>query len=460
MSEPSLARRRELKVSRMEGVGVFLRGPMLRQIVVSLLLVFLAVIGVNWPELPFNARLADAVFVPLAIAVMIFGGARWTWRLPDTAVALYLLGAIPAIIVSTDHRHSLVEFGREVYLAAIYFVVAIAARSGLAKTIGTGMAAGAALLAIAGLAFVALQVFGARPWPPMGDLMPLPYLGATLRLRALTVSEAMLACVLTAAVPFAIAMCRSNAARAWCAMAGGMTIAAALTFSHAVAGFAVAVVVAAWPHFSGWPWLRRAAAAAAILVVLVLNFAATISIRAIALFDVGFVDRSGYHHAVDRGEAGFGGVAMTYDVMSYARIKQVAFRAFAEHPIAGVGLNRFHTETERAFNEGWLPPLYREIDPHSTLIGRLAECGLIGGITLVTLWIAWAALARGALLAHPRLGLAATAALSGLIVSSLNADIMNLRFLWVIAGLLRGLQEANGIAIASGRESTVTGGTD
>ena len=79
--------------------------------------------------------------------------------------------------------------------------------------------------------------------------------------------------------------------------------------------------------------------------------------------------------------------------MSYARIKQVAWRAFIEHPIAGVGLDRFHTETQRAFEEGRLTSMYREIDPHSSLPGRFAECGLIGGITLILLWVVWGRMA-------------------------------------------------------------------
>ena len=69
--------------------------------------------------------------------------------------------------------------------------------------------------------------------------------------------------------------------------------------------------------------------------------------------------------------------------MSYARIKQVAWRAFMARPISGIGLDNFHWATMRAYAEGSLPQLYSEIDPHSTLLGRLAECGLIGGVDAV-----------------------------------------------------------------------------
>ena len=409
-----------------------------RRIVELLLLLFLAFIGVNWPDLSYNARLADLIFVPLAAFVVALPQARWTWRTPDFAVVIYLLGAVPAIVASADRTQSAMEFGREIYLAIVYVIVAMAARHGMARTIGKGLALGGAILSLAGLVFVIRQTIGASPWPPMGEVMALPYLGDTLRLRALTASEAMLACVLTAAIPFAIAMCTRDRIRAWCAAGAAMIAAAALTFSHAIAGFAVATVIAAWPLVKGQKLLRNLAVAGAVAVFLVLNFAATVSIRSITNGESSYTDRSIYHYAVDQREMQLGNAVVTYSVMSYARIKQVAWRAFLEHPIAGLGLDQFHTATIRAYDEGALPLLYREIDPHSALFGRLAECGVIGGVTLLMLWAAWAVMARDG--AAHYLGYAAAAAMAGLIVSSLNADIMNFRFLWAVAGLLRGLQ--------------------
>jgi len=428
-----------------------------RRIVDVLLLLFLAAIGVNWPELSYNARLADLIFIPLAALVVTLPQRRWTWRWPDLAVAIYLLGAVPAIAVSADRAQSAMEFTREIYLAIVYLIVAMATRHGMARTIGSGLALGGAILSGAGLVFVIRQTIGASPWPPMGEVMALPYIGDTLRLRALTASEAMLACVLTAAIPFAIVMCTRDRIRVWCATGAAMIAAAALTFSHAIAGVAVATVIAAWPLLKGRTHLRNLAAAGAVAVFLVLNFAATVSIRSITDGDSNYTDQSTYHYAVDQREMRIDDVIVTYNVMSYARIKQVAWQAFLEHPIAGIGLDQFHTATIRAYDEGALPLLYREIDPHSALFGRLAECGVIGGVTLLMLWAAWAVMARGG--SGHYLGHAAGAALAGLIVSSLNADIMNFRFLWVLAGLLRGLQDANGMLTTSGRGASGTAGT-
>ena len=96
----------------------------------------------------------------------------------------------------------------------------------------------------------------------------------------------------------------------------------------------------------------------------------------------------------------------------------------------------------RAYTDGMLPSHYRLIDPHSTLLGRLAESGVIGGLTLLVLWVAWVVMARGVVRGGDALGVAAAAALAGLVVSSLNADIMNFRFVWVLAGTLRGLNHS------------------
>jgi hypothetical protein len=435
---------------------------MLHRIVAVLLLSFLVTIGVNWPSLPFNASIADLIFVPLAVCVLALPLPWLSWQRADLAVVLYLLGALPAIAVSTDTQASLVELVRELYLVAIYTVIAILAKRKSDGIIGIGLAIGGMFLSITGLFFVARQMIGSAPFPPMGEVMTLPYLGNVLRLRAFTTSEAMFACLLTAAVPFAIWWCRRDRGGYWTVAA--MTIAAMLTFSHALAGFVAAFVIALWPPLGRWP--RRLAAAAAIVVVIGLNFAATASIRSVDYRGARYADSSQYHYAIEERRVQIGGATITYNVMSYARIKQVAWRTFLEHPIAGIGLDRFHTATERAFTEGRLPSQYREIDPHSSLLGRFAECGVIGGATLLMLWVIWGRMAidgvrpraRGA--APNNIALAAAAALAGLLVSSVNADIMNFRFLWVVAGLMRGLHEANGIAIASGRDETFTAGTD
>lgn len=430
---------------------------MLRRFVGFLLLLFLAVLAVNWPELPYHARLADLIFIPLAIAIVAMPWPRMTWQWADLAVAAYVLGALPAIALSPDRQRSAIELVRELYLVAIYAIIAIAARQGFARAVGRGLAIGGAILSVAGLIFLGLQLVGAARVAAMGEVMPLPYIGNALRLRALTASEAMLACVLTAAVPFAIVSWRTDRKPPWLMLTAAIIVAALFTFSHALAGFFVALLLAAWPLLSQRPHLRRLAVALVVAIVLGLNFAATVSIKSIAYGGSSYADASAYHHAVDQRDITIGGATVTYNVMSYARIKQIAWRAFIASPVAGIGLDRFQSATMQAYSQGLLPQLYSEIDPHSALLGRMAECGAVGGLTLVLLWAAWAAMARDC--ASDVVGCAAGAALAGLIVSSLNADIMNFRFVWVLAGLLRGLHEARGMITASGRGAAAADGT-
>lgn len=407
-----------------------------------LLAFFLVTLAVNWPELPYNARVPDLIFIPLSVGILLLPRVRWTWQWTDLAVAAYLIGALPSIVVSSDRQQSAIEFARQAYLVAIYVMFAFAARHGYARLAGQGLAAGAAALSILGL--TALLLAGAQ-WPLIGEVMQMPYIGSTLRLRALTATPAMFACLLTAAAPFAIVLCRERQ-RVWCAAAIAMTIAGLFTFSHVLAGFAAAVLIVAWPTMARWP--RRVAVASVAAIVIAFNVAAIASIKSFSYGSSRYMDATEYQYAIDQQQLRMGDATITYNVMSYGRIKQVAWRAFVEHPIAGVGLDRFHAETRRAHAEGLLTNSYREIDPHSTLLGRLAECGIIGGVTLVLLWMAWAKMARDVARfgTDPALGYAAGAAIAGLIVASVNADIMNFRFLWVIAGTLRGLHAMLGAA--------------
>ena len=110
----------------------------------------------------------------------------------------------------------------------------------------------------------------------MGEVMMLPYVGAVLRLRALTASEAMFACLLTAAVPFAVQLGVASTdrhRRRWWLVAV-MIAAALLTFSHAIAGVAVSLLIATWHLMTRWQ--RRIAVAGAVVIALGLNVAATV----------------------------------------------------------------------------------------------------------------------------------------------------------------------------------------
>lgn len=408
-----------------------------------LLLLFLATIAIDWPQLPFNARATDVVF--MAAAVAILAKARWSrpsFTALDFAVAGYIAGSVIAVLFSPDPRAGGIELVRQSYLVAIYAVIVLAVRQGLAPTVATGLALSGAVLAVFGVIALVIQALFGVGTDLIGPVMPLPYIGETLRLRALTASAAMFACVLAVSVPFVILHPAITASRVRSWPAGlVMATAAALTFSHSVAGVTVSAVTASW-HRLRTRSLRWAAVAATVVIVVALNFAATVSIRSIG--DSPLRDTTVYQYAVDGGRAQIAGVTVEYQTMSYFRLKQVAWDAFTSRPLTGIGLDRFHAVTEAAFHDGRLTAPYRIIDPHSTMMGRLAESGVIGGATLIILWIAVALDARRLLARHHHhawIAMAAAAALLGTLINTMNADVMNFRFAWVVLGLVRGLLE-------------------
>lgn len=416
----------------------------------TVLIAFLASLGLNWPELPMGARLPDVLFVGvlLVMAASLRPFPRLRWHQLDLLVVVYLVGALPSFAVTSSVAGSAVELVRQFYLVGIYAAVAMAVAGGYARVVAIGLACSGAGLACAGVSLLALYLATGISVPAAGEVMSLPYVGAVMRLRAFAMSESMLACVLAMAVPFAIGLAARSASKReqawWAVAAAAIGVAAALTFSHSIAGVAVAAVAGAWPYADAYPRWRRVAAAGAVAVVLLLNVAATASVRQVAFGEQAFADNATYHYGVDAGRIEAGGVTVDYNLMSYFRLKQIAWAAFAANPVAGVGLDRFHDVSERAFAQGQLTATYQVVDPHSTLMGRLAETGLFGGVTLVLLWAGVLVAAAGA--GATRNGrpdqwaaVAVMAGLLGLLVNSLNVDIMNFRFAWVGLGLLRGL---------------------
>jgi O-antigen ligase len=405
-----------------------------------LLLIFLATMAIDWPQLPFNARGTDFAF--LAAAIAIVATAR-PWTPPrlaalDYAIAAYIGGSMLSTALSPNVGVSSIELMRHLYLVSIYIVIALAVRHGLAHTVGTGIALSGGLLAALGVGATILLLISGIRIEAVGRNVILPYLGETLRVSALTASYSMLACALAMSAPFVLLhpAIRSSWLRINAAM---MVLAAAaiLTFSHSVAGIAVAMLIAAWPALRRAA-LRGAAAAAVMLIVLAANFAATVSIRSVG---GGLRDNSNYQYGLDHGRAEIAGVNVEYQTMSYLRLKQVAWDSFATRPLTGIGLDRFHSATEAAYQAGRLTESYRVVDPHSTIPGRLAEAGIIGAITMLALWcVAGMETMRLVAQAGPLwIVTAAAAGLAGTLINSVNADVMNFRFLWVALGLVRGL---------------------
>jgi hypothetical protein len=421
----------------------------------ALIVAFFATCALDWPPWPFGIRLPDLIFPALAAAVLLGSkerrfGLAWV----DWLVLLYIAGSLPSMVATSNARASGTELLIQLYLATVYAITVTLARRGYCAIVARALAGGVFVLALVGvLAAVVNAIFPAQV-ALLGETMVVPYAGEVFRIRALTSSPAMLVCALMAAVPLAIALARSGAVEPvqrqqwWWLGLGVAMVAAVMTFSHAVSGLAVALTIASWPVLTRTPRLRMLMAIGSVMLVVAANATLVASIRSVGAGGVQVNDVDEYHHGVDSGEWQAGDVVVRYELMGYLRLKQIALDAFAERPVTGAGLNTFHGLTASAFREGQLPAVFSASDPHSTLLGRLAETGLPGGITLIALWAGVLTIAMRLMNQNVWLGRALLAALVAVIVTSINVDIMNFRFVWVLFGLVSGLQRLHDVPAA------------
>jgi len=124
----------------------------------------------------------------------------------------------------------------------------------------------------------------------------------------------------------------------------------------------------------------------------------------------------------------------TYLPSMHGCLLKASWHLFLAQPLAGVGPGRFPDvlDSLRAGGKLGLPPGLPRLRPHSTVMGALAEGGLLGFAGLVVLW--WFFLgprSRRRLKTDPP-GLCLYAALAGYLLFALNVDVMNFRWLWLL----------------------------
>ena len=343
-------------------------------------------------------------------------------------------------IFSVDRRLSAVAGVKDLYLAAVYIAIVALALGQRREWIAGFLAAGAAVTAAAGLIGVALSAAGV-PLTRLGVRMAVPVVGTTFRPSGFLYSPEMLAELLTCTLPLMLWLALRRDRRWWPAVAVAAA-AAALTVSHGLAGVLTAALIVLWPTPAPmWRRARWLAATAVVMFSIALNVVSLVAIRELSIakgrtslppaaFSHAFDDPDGTVPTLD--------LHVAYSTMSYFALKKLAWMAFTEHPWFGHGPGTFHLMTERAFGEGRLPSVYRDADPHSTWLGRLAETGLAGTAALAALWAALViAAARAAAAEGPASDAHAyRAAILGMLVNSISTDVMHFRFLWVVVGLI------------------------
>ena len=401
---------------------------------------YLLLLGVGVSGLPSGAEWADVVLVPLLASTLV----DTRGRIVGTPLAPYILAFVATTLactaMSAQPRLGMVALLKDIDVAIVFFIfVALVARTP-ATFVPRWLAAGATASALAGLLGFVVATVSRVEIVRLGVRMTVPVAGNLFRPSGLLYSPEMLSELITCAIPFIVWMALEGEAVWWVAAAACLAV-AALTASHGVGGCLVAVIVLWWPQPSmRWRRARWPLAAAVVAIVAALNVVSLFAIRQVTLSSdrVPLAPPAGYHYTFDEpGGPRTIEVALAYSPMSYLMLKRVAVAAFRGHPWFGIGPGAFHLETARAAAEGSIPTWYREADPHSTLFGRLAETGLVGTSALIAVWTALVVCAWRAVRVSPgsTLERAAFAAVTGILVNSVNADVMHFRFLWVAAAV-------------------------
>lgn len=389
--------------------------------------IYVALLPFGRSGLPLNSQWGDLIFPLLALAVWVDGppgGLRLGRR--DWPLGAYLAVTLATALASPDPWTGFGHLAKQVYVALVFLVLrAISSDSLLVAHLQRVFAVMVAAVASASIFAVFCLESGSAPLSLLGWAGgPLPLFGSVLRLRGGLEAPEMLGNMLL--VAFVVALGQRAAVfgsrrNGWAAALAVLAGAEFLTFSHSVAGFVVAAAlfVSTSIHVRA---LRKALWAVAVSVVVLVNLASVMSpVRDGAPRDL----------AAPRVSLSVLGTRVDAELDGYLILKQVAWSVFTESPLTGVGPGRFTVENERAYNEGRTTEFLVWLRPHSTLLGRLAESGFLGGLSLIWLWVSWLRLRPGEFAAMEPARRAAFAAVVGLLVNSLNADVMNFRFLWV-----------------------------
>ena len=426
--------------------------------------VYVALIPLGWSPFPANVQWADVALLGVLGAALaqlrtvqgsplrsLAGGGAKQGQALDRLVGLYLIGSTASLLTTTDPRQTALELVKQDSLAAVYLVISRLCRDGRLRQrlVAWAAASAAAVAGISLLAWKGARWFGWWIDSPLLEPWAVPGLGAVLRLKGPLHSPGLLCNYLTFAWPLLLGLALQQRRHrvAWGLGAAAVLAAGWLTATYSLIGLIGAGLVVAWPLWARAP--RLAPLRAAVIAAWVAGFLVLNAALAVYVYDARWTTgydrtRAASPYIYTFHEAGKGArtatLSVSYDWMSYGLLKRTAMEAFLRRPWTGVGAGTFQRETERAYQAGALHAPYRRMDPHSEWCGRLAETGLIGLGSLLLLWagilraVGRVRRAAGRTSWLPR---AVIAGLLGLLVNSVNVDIMNFRFLWVGLGWLR-----------------------
>ncbi len=432
------------------------------------MLIYVASLSFTWfphPDRPgffVGLQMSDLVFLGLLGSFVVAGGMRWV-RLKgwDYLVLAYIAGSLLSLFRVENPVAVEKQIVTSVYLALVYFTIGTLCVDEHRRSVaGRAIAGAAGILSLAGTVYVlAYLIFGLPPAPhalrdcvPYALPEPVPYLGQTMRLDLFFPTPELLGCYLTIGVAFALAFWMVGppefSAKYVALMLVLILVTEVFTFSHSWVGFACAATIACRQRGTGrlGLWIRRVLAAGTVALFIGVLFVSTFYIHdvEIDLRKVPAPDQPVDSHVLQKEEWPQITLSTTYGYLHYHVLKVLAWETFLGHPASGVGLGNFRPVSEAAYQEGRLSENCRRCEPHNTVLGQLAETGLLGGLPLLALW-AWLFLDGWRLLRSSQgtesewIARGCFAGLVGLFVNGLYTDVMNFRFLWVSMAVLRGL---------------------
>ncbi len=427
--------------------------PARPKIVSVLTALYLFCIPLQWTPNPWNIQLSDLVFVGLAICILF--NRRFFSRMPlhrlDLFLGLYLAVSAFSFWRSGNRLESGIPLVKQLYLATVYFLFAVLSENaGDRQKWCRWQARTAVCAALFGVLAAAVYYLFGLFYPSIGMPMPIPAVGKIFRVQGPFYSHEYFGDYLTFSLPLLIGLSiKSESPGRWRIGLAAAAAAAILTVTHSLAGLCAGALFFLWwtplAKNRAWRIARIALCAATIFLFLAVNGLSIVSIRQCTITSGKnpAVPPAPYVYAFQDKQLGSDQITfdISYNPMSYFLLKKFAVEAFLDKPITGQGLEQYPEVTARAYQQGRIHSTYKRMDAHCTLLGRLAETGILGGISLL-LFVAGLLFYGSRLIRRSPMSHWAEAALlagsAGLLMNSLNVDIMNFRFLWVGFGIIRG----------------------
>ena len=360
------------------------------------------------------------------------------WFSPfDIPVLLWLAANITSNAIAGFDGHLLLETTKVFAVVLIYFIFRLLMSDGFLDKIPDAFLFSAFIASLLAIAGSLLSMFGMQT-VLIAQMQTYPYIGAIGRAMAFTSTPNMLGSFLmTALLLKAAQWFNGKTLKRGEIIALGVCL---LAFLAAVTKTILCLLLGliALALLTGnkkTPWVKAGAAGAALLLVGVylvgshFVFTPAVTPQVLDNMQQGHITRVTHKLGSLR-------VVET----SYLTIKKSCLYVLKESFPRGIGTRNFKLAVPRLKELGVYNRETRPFDPHCTPLGTLTELGLLGGISLVILFLQ---ICRGLLSVHRKkiflfhpINMGLIAIFVALSLEAWVTDIMNFRHYWLLLGVL------------------------